>query len=164
MALGLAQLALIGAGAGAGAVAVVVAGFALFKPAGGGEGIVRVDGAKVAELLEAGTARVVDVRTAGEFEAGHLKGAENVPVDQVASVMASWDKNKPLIVYCATGARSSSAVQELQSMGFTTIYHYSQGLMAWQGALDKGASTAVAEAPVVKTNGTPVMYEFFTDW
>lgn len=146
------------------AVAVVVVGFALFRPAADGEGIVNVDSAKVAQLLEAGTARVVDVRTAGEFEAGHLKGAENVPVDQVGAIMASWDKSEPLIVYCATGARSALAVQEMRSMGFTTIYHFSQGLVAWQGALVKGASTAVAQAPAVKTNGKPVMYEFYTDW
>jgi rhodanese-related sulfurtransferase len=146
------------------AVAVVAVGFLLFKPAASSKGVVNVDSAKVEQLLKDGNVHVVDVRTAGEFEAGHLTGAENVPVDQVGSVASSWDKSKPLLVYCATGARSSSAVSQLQSMGFATIYHLSQGLVSWQGALDKGAGTPVAQAPQIKTNGKPVMYEFFTDW
>ena len=107
---------------------------------------------------------IVDVRTAGEYEAGHIKGAENVPVDEVANAVQSWDRNAPLLVYCATGARSSSAVSQLQSMGFKTIYHFADGLVAWQGALDTGGSQQTAQSEPVKTSGTPVMYEFFTDW
>ena len=149
------------------AVVVIAIGFLVFKPAAdtpGAQGLVNVDAAKAAELVADGNVHVVDVRTAGEFEAGHLKGAENVPVEQVASVAASWDKTTPLLVYCATGSRSSGAVSQLQSMGFGTIYHLSQGLVSWTGELDKGASTPVAQAPAVQTNGTPVMYEFYTDW
>ena len=129
-----------------------------------GQGIVDVDAAKVQELADAGDVRVVDVRTAGEYEAGHIKGAENVPVDQVANAVRDWDRNAPLLVYCATGARSSSAVSQLQSMGFKTIYHFADGLVAWQGALDTGGSQQTAQSEPVKTSGTPVMYEFFTDW
>ena len=129
------------------------------------QGVVNVDSAKVGELLaNPGDVRIVDVRTEGEYAAGHLAGAENAPVDQVQSLASGWDRGQALLVYCATGARSATAVQQLQSMGFKTIYHFNQGLVAWQGALDTGASQPVAEAPIAKTNGKPVMYEFFTDW
>jgi rhodanese-related sulfurtransferase len=136
------------------------------RPAGGSaKGLVNVDASKVESLLaEGGSLHVVDVRTAGEFSGGHLKGAENVPVDQLSSAAAGWDKAQPLLVYCASGSRSASAVQQLQQMGFQTIYHFSQGLVAWGGELDNSASQQYAKAPTVSTNGRPVMYEFFTDW
>ena len=151
------------------AIAVVVVAFLLLKPAGGGgegegKGLVNVGGTELQTVLDEGGVKVVDVRTPGEFQAGHIEGAENVPVDQVASTAASWDRAQPLAVYCATGSRSTSAVQELQSMGFETIYHLSDGLVAWQGALDTGGSQQTAQSEPVKTSGTPVMYEFFTDW
>lgn len=157
------------------AIAVIGGVYLLTRPASDGgmggigsgsasKGVVDVNAAKVQELADAGGLRIVDVRTAGEFEAGHLKNAENVPVDQVANVAQDWDRTKPLLVYCATGSRSSGAVAQLQSMGFKTIYHFSQGLTVWQGDLDTGDSQQVAQAEPVKTSGTPVMYEFFTDW
>lgn len=147
------------------AVAVVAIGYLAFRPASSAKGIVNVDSAKVQDLLaDPAAVHVVDVRTAGEFQAGHLKGAENAPVDQLQTAVQGWDKTKPLLVYCATGSRSASAVQQLQSMGFETIYHMNQGLVSWQGALDTGASQPVAAAPAVQTGGKPVMYEFFTDW
>lgn len=145
------------------AVAVVVVALMLMKPAGGeGKGLVNVDGTELQAVLDEGGVKVVDVRTPGEFQAGHIEGAENVPVDQVASVAASWDRAQPLAIYCATGSRSTSAVQELQSMGFETIYHLSDGLVAWQG--DLATDEEVAQTEPAKTGGSPVMYEFFTDW
>ena len=145
------------------AVALVVGLFLLMRPAsGGGKGVVNVDAAKVQELVDSGDARIVDVRTAAEYEGGHLKNAENVPVDQLASAASGWDRSEPLLVYCATGARSASAASQLQSMGFKTIYDFSQGLVAWQGDLETGAQ--VAQNEPIQTSGKPVMYEFFTDW
>ena len=150
------------------AVAIIGVGYLALKPASGAEGVVNVGAAKVQKLVGDPSVQVVDVRTAGEYQAGHLSGAQNVPVDQIQSAAQSWDRSKALLVYCATGARSSSAVQQLESMGFKTIYHFSQGLVAWQGALVNGAGDSagqqVAQNPTIKTNGTPVMYEFFTDW
>ena len=146
-------------------VALVGVVFLLTRPASdGGKGIVDVDADKVQQLVDSGDARIIDVRTAGEYEAGHLKNAENVPVDQLAGAAQGWDRAEPLLVYCATGSRSSSAVQQLESMGFKTVYHFPQGLVAWQGDLDTGASQPVAQSEPVQTGGKPVMYEFFTDW
>lgn len=146
------------------ALALVAGAFLGLKPGSQAKGVVNIDSSKVEQLLGDSSVRVVDVRTASEYEAGHLTRAENVPVDQLQSTVATWDRSKPLLVYCATGSRSAGAVQQLQSMGFKTIYHFSQGLVAWQGKLDTGAGIPVAQAPNVKTNGTPVMYEFYTDW
>ena len=103
------------------------------------------------------------MRSGGEYEAGHVPGAENVPIDQFASASAGWDKSAPLLVYCATGARSSEAVKILQEAGFKTIYHFDQGLQAWTGQLDT-ANTASAPSTAPKPTARPIMYEFYTDW
>lgn len=143
------------------AVAVVVAGYFLFKPADAG-GVRNIDAAEVATAISQGNVRIIDVRTAGEFQMGHLAGAENVPIDQLAASMGSWDKSQTLLVYCATGSRSATAVQTLQGAGFTDILHLAAGIVSWQGELEKGVASA--PAPSAATSGTPVMYEFYTDW
>jgi phage shock protein E len=147
------------------AVAVIVAAAAFFvlRPSGGG--VEDVDAAGLLAAQEAG-ARVIDVRTAGEYEAGHIPGAENVPVDQVSQAMESWSREEPIVVYCATGSRSVSAVETLKSGGFEDIKHFSQGIVAYQGPVEGGQATAAAPppAPDPVVSGTPVMYEFYTDW
>lgn len=144
------------------AVAVIAFGVLSFRPATGG--VTNVNSEELEEFVADGVF-VIDVRTAGEFDAAHIPGAVNVPVDQVASQLSSWDKSAPIAVYCATGSRSVNAVNELAAAGFTTIYHLNRGIATWTGALDTG--TAVAAAPVAdepSASGLPVMYEFFTDW
>lgn len=144
-----------------GAVALIAIGVTLFTPQGGGT--VNVDSAKMQELVAQGV-RVIDVRTQGEYEAGHIPGAELVPVNQVSSAAASWNPAEPIAVYCATGSRSAGAVQALEQLGFTEIYHLNAGMVAWAGDVERG--TAVAAAPVspAETLDSPVLYEFFTDW
>ena len=69
-----------------------------------------------------GKALVVDVRTPGEFASGHHPRAVNIPVDQVQSRIAEFgDKKKPVVVYCASGVRSSRAKQALESAGYTQV-------------------------------------------
>ncbi len=164
------------------AVGVVIVAFLLFRPAGGGDdaivsvsgagggggGLTNVDANGVLKAQGEGV-RVIDVRSQGEYDAGHVPGAENVPIDQFAAASAGWDKSAPLLVYCATGARSSEAVNVLQSAGFKTVYHFDAGLQAWTGSLDtasaaSGGAPGGAPAPTAKPTATPVMYEFYTDW
>jgi rhodanese-related sulfurtransferase len=144
------------------AVIVAAAAFFVFRPTGGG--IENVDASGAIAAQEAG-ARVIDVRTVGEYEAGHIPGSENVPMDQLPQVMQGWDREAPLVVYCATGSRSVSAVEQLKAAGFKDIKHFSQGIVAYQGPLDGGQQVAAAPAAAEpETLGTPVMYEFYTDW
>lgn len=140
-----------------GALALFVIVFA-FRPAGGGAGISNVDETGVTKAASAG-AQVVDVRTAGEFQMGHIPGAINVPVDQLAAQAASWDRNATYVVYCATGSRSANAVETMKSMGFGNIKHFSAGIQAWNGQLERGQGSSQK----IETNGTPVMVEFYTD-
>ncbi len=75
------------------------------------------------ELIQAG-ATIIDVRTKGEYAAGHVKGSVNVPLDQLVSYSQKIkDKEKPIITCCASGMRSASAKSILKSKGFTTVYN-----------------------------------------
>ena len=65
---------------------------------------------------------VVDVRTEYEFEEEHYQDAINIPIDQVQVRMAEFgDKGKPVIVYCASGARSAYAAKLLRAAGYTDV-------------------------------------------
>jgi phage shock protein E len=71
--------------------------------------------------LEKG-AMVLDVRTAGEFQGGHVKGAKNIPLQSVESNLSAIKKwNKPVIVCCASGMRSGQAHRFLKSNGVDCI-------------------------------------------
>jgi phage shock protein E len=140
----------------AGAVAAVL--FFAFKPASGG-GVKNVDSAGVTASQGKG-AQVIDVRSQGEYELGHIPGAVNVPVDTIQTAAANWDRNATYVVYCATGARSAQAVEMMTAMGFKNIDHFSQGIQAWTGTLDSGAKTS---SQTIETSGKPVMIEFYTD-
>ena len=63
-------------------------------------------------------ALLLDVRTAGEFAAGCLPGAKNIPVQSLASRLGELAKDRPIVVYCASGMRSASALSLLKKQGF----------------------------------------------
>jgi rhodanese-related sulfurtransferase len=68
-------------------------------------------------------AQILDVRTPSEFRAGHIKGAVNIPLQQLAGSHSKLRKDKPVITCCASGVRSSSALSILRSNGFTEVYN-----------------------------------------
>lgn len=79
-------------------------------------------GADYKELVKSG-AQIIDVRTPGEFQSGHIKGSKNIPLQNLQNGMKKIDKNKPVITCCASGVRSGSAKRMLQSNGFNEVYN-----------------------------------------
>lgn len=77
---------------------------------------------------------VLDVRTKGEFESGHIPKAKNIPVQQLSVRINELNrfKDTPILVHCASGGRSPSAVKALAKNQFTEIYHLNRGLMSWK--------------------------------
>lgn len=74
------------------------------------------------DAMKAG-AKLVDVRTPGEYGAGHLQGALNIPVDELAARIAEIGaKNEPVVVYCRSGKRSARAKGILVDAGFTNVH------------------------------------------
>ncbi|MBM7036006.1 rhodanese-like domain-containing protein [Vibrio ulleungensis] len=67
---------------------------------------------------------VIDVRTVGEFQSGHLQGALNIPVGELDRADLSFlAKNQPVVVYCRSGNRSGSAEQILLSKGYVKVHN-----------------------------------------
>jgi rhodanese-related sulfurtransferase len=76
-----------------------------------------------AQLIKNG-AIILDVRSKGEYAAGHIRGSINIPVNNLESNLHKLqDKNKPIITCCASGARSASAKSILKSNGFTEVHN-----------------------------------------
>jgi rhodanese-related sulfurtransferase len=71
-------------------------------------------------MLEAG-AIIVDVRSPSEFNSSHNPKSINIPLDQVNSKSNQLDKNKPIILCCASGTRSGIAVGLLKKNGFKNV-------------------------------------------
>ena len=69
-------------------------------------------------------ATIIDVRTPDEFASGHVNGAINLPIQtiQESDVTKLTSKDKPVVVYCRSGNRSSMAAGKLKQWGFEQIY------------------------------------------
>ncbi len=82
---------------------------------------------------------ILDVRTAAEFQSGHLPKAINANVmsSELVSKTADLDKSKPVFVYCKSGARSAMACKTLSKQGFTELYNMSGGISSWTGKVIK---------------------------
>ena len=79
---------------------------------------------------------IVDVRTAEEFNAGHLQGAINISHDQLANKLTDLlnYQQREVVVYCRTGRRSDIAARLLQAAGFKQVKHLAGDFTAWQAA------------------------------
>lgn len=78
--------------------------------------------ANVVSAKIAAGAAVIDVRSADEFEDGHFPGAKNIPVGELlARIGEVGPRDKPVIVYCASGARSAMAARILKGQGYADV-------------------------------------------
>ncbi|MDL1899524.1 rhodanese-like domain-containing protein [Anaerolineae bacterium CFX9] len=73
---------------------------------------------------------LIDVRTPAEFASGHIAGAVNIPVDELASRLSEVPQGQPVVVYCRSGNRSAQASRILAQAGYSDIYDLG-GLNAW---------------------------------
>ena len=80
-----------------------------------------------------GDIQLVDVRTPGEFEAGHIPGARNIPIDVFEPnhlMMYNFDKEKPVYLVCQSGNRSGRAAQMIAAAGRQAI-NIEGGVRQW---------------------------------
>lgn len=85
-------------------------------------------------LLREG-ALVVDVRTREEFAAGSCPGSINIPLDELQNKAGRLDREKPVILCCASGARSGMAVRLFKNLGFRTVVNAGP----WQNTVQQAA-------------------------
>ena len=84
-------------------------------------------------LIKAGNGQLLDVRTPGEFNAGHIKNAENIDFtgSDFREKVAKLDREKPVLIYCHSGNRSGKASLILKELGFKEIYDLQGGYSNW---------------------------------
>ncbi|MBS1151518.1 MAG: rhodanese-like protein [Myxococcaceae bacterium] len=69
-------------------------------------------------------AKLIDVRSPGEFSGGHLPGATNLPIADLSNKLGKLGpKDKPIVLYCASGARSAMAAGTLKRAGFLQVHN-----------------------------------------
>ena len=80
------------------------------------------------------SAIILDVRTAEEFNSGHIENARlmDVQKDDFIQQLSSLDKNKTYLIYCRSGKRSEKALNLLTEQGFKKAYHLKGGYLAWK--------------------------------
>jgi phage shock protein E len=79
---------------------------------------------------------VLDVRTAKEYEAGHIPGAVNIDVNSADfdKKVAELDKGQAYLVHCASGVRSVRACEKMNRVDFKQLYNLQGGIKAWEKA------------------------------
>jgi rhodanese-related sulfurtransferase len=75
-----------------------------------------------AELIKQG-AIIIDVRTKAEYQQGHIKGSQNIPLNNLSNHYSKLKKDKTIITCCASGMRSAQAKNILKSNGYSNVYN-----------------------------------------
>ena len=107
--------------------------------------------AQAQELIDKGAA-LLDTREPHEWRAGHLSGATLVPPIEVAARVADVvpDKSKPVVIYCAAGARSLRAAFQLAGMGYQEVYSVAGGIGRWKA--EERPWELPKDTPAIATN------------
>jgi rhodanese-related sulfurtransferase len=85
------------------------------------------------ELRDAGDVQLVDVREQYEWDAGRIAGARHIPVGELTQQAETLDRERPVVFYCRSGARSSMATQAFNASGFDA-HNMSGGIVAWDSS------------------------------
>lgn len=99
-------------------------------------GVSTLNATEALRLINDRDAWVVDIRDGGEYKEGHIPQARHIPFAVLKERLGELTKagDKPIIVYCRTGATSQSACALLKKNGITAAYSLNGGLLAWADA------------------------------
>ena len=106
-----------------------IAGYFDASAATGTQTVRQVSARELSERLKDVT--VVDVRSENERMAGHIGGARHIPLGYLAERVAELPRDRPIVVQCQSGARSSIAASVLERLGVTNVMNLSGGMSAW---------------------------------
>jgi len=117
-------------------IAVLIVAFLFYSRAQANVPTISSDEAR--EYLTDSNYQFIDVRTDGEYDSGHIPNSIHIPLHQIQDRMSEIDslKNKNIIAYCRSGARSSKATKILVEAGFDVL-NLSGGVLSWKGDLTK---------------------------
>jgi peroxiredoxin family protein/rhodanese-related sulfurtransferase/TusA-related sulfurtransferase len=97
---------------------------------------------------------IIDVRTPEEFEMGAIRGARNIPLEEIPSRMQEIPKDKPVYLYCASGHRGAEALEMLIKNGYKNVKNLTGGYSAYSLAYEHKAQPAPHSHP--KKNATMI--------
>jgi len=119
-------------------------------------------------------APLIDARTPEEFAKGHLPNAVNYNwnAKEFVEQIATLDKSKPVLIYCLSGSRSSSAASKMRAEGFKEVYELDGGIMKWRAAnlpettTNKNASLGMNQQQfsALLNSDKLVLVDFYADW
>ena len=118
------------------AIAVASGGMLVWPLLRRGAGGPSVTTLEATQLINRQDALLLDVREQAEFAQSHILNSRLLPLSQLEARVGDIEKfkDKPVIVYCATGNRSSAAAAVLKKHGFTNVVNLAGGFAAWQQA------------------------------
>ncbi len=107
------------------------------------------------KLVDKG-AQLLDVRADHEWDAGHIAGATHLQLPELPNRIGEIDKDRPVVVYCRGGNRSSMATAALAEAGYDAV-KLSEGIVGWSGedlplepeggyVADSGEASAILQA------------------
>ena len=99
----------------------------------GASGVANVTATEAVMLMSRSKPLILDVRDATEFAAGHIQGAKNIPLAELASRVKEIEKfkDKPVLVHCQRGMRAKSACSILRAQQFSQLNNLQGGLDTW---------------------------------
>ena len=99
-------------------------------------GITEVDHVAATQLINHKNALVLDVREQGEYDAGHIVNSKLIPLGKLHDRIGELEKyrERPIVVVCRSGQRSTAACALLGKQGFTHAVNLNGGIIAWQKA------------------------------
>ncbi|MFO1279403.1 MAG: rhodanese-like domain-containing protein [Burkholderiaceae bacterium] len=118
------------------AVALISATMLAWPVISGGGGAGTVTASAAVQLMNREKAVVVDVCEAAEYAGGHVAGARHAPLGELEQKLPGLVKNKatPVILVCASGARSGRAVSIAKKLGYEQALSLAGGMRAWREA------------------------------
>ncbi len=88
---------------------------------------------QVAELHARGEVQLIDVRQPDEYDAGRIAGSRLVVLSELAASAETIDRDRPVVFYCRTGARSAMATEAFSGAGYDA-HNMAGGLVDWEAA------------------------------
>ncbi len=118
------------------AVACVSGAMLIWPLARRGSGGPSVNTLEATQMINREEALMLDVREQAEYAQAHILNSRGLPLSQIEARIGDLEKfkDKPVIVVCASGNRSSAAAAILRKNGFSRVFNLSGGLAAWQQA------------------------------
>lgn len=124
-------------------------------------------------LINSKGEQLIDIRTPQEFEKYRITSARNIDFRNAdfQKNIEAIDKNKPVFIYCLSGARSKAALEVFQKAGFKTVYDLAGGINAWskagmpidQDLSGKGELSVQSYDSIVSEKGY-VLVDFYAPW